>query len=69
MDAFISQVSALAQRMGIKSLVIGVRDPRTNEVKVVTTAGAVEDLKNAVGAKFGLTDPAHAETEVGWGGA
>jgi len=66
-DQFLAQVSALAQRSGIRSMVIGVRDPQSGATKVLTTAGAVEDLKEAVAQKFGLSDPAHAETEIGWG--
>ena len=66
MDQFLAAVSQLAQRSGIRSMVIGCRDPQSGSVKVLTTAGAVEDLKEAVAQKFGLSDPAHAETEVGW---
>jgi hypothetical protein len=64
---FIAQCSNLAQRLGLKFVVVGVRNA-DGTATVVASPGAVEDLREPVAAKFSLslagTDEADAET--GW---
>ena len=60
---FVTEASQLAQRLGLKSLVIMVRDPTTGEGLLYASPGGKEDLRSTAADKFGLSD---SEAETGW---
>lgn len=59
---FFTACSNAAAKLGIKTVVIGARDPASGETRVVTTPDGVNDLRQAVADKFGLSDMG----ETGW---
>lgn len=62
LDTFAAQVGALAQKMGIPSLVIMARDPRTKTAKFYASSVAKDDLRPLAAEKFELFDGG----ETGW---
>lgn len=61
---FFNHCAAVAQQLGITSVVIAARDPETQEAKVMQSKGALQDLKPILIEKMGVVevDP----TEVSW---
>lgn len=49
---FIAQAAALAQRLGVKMVVISCRDPQTNAPLVVASPGAMDDLYETLSEKL-----------------
>jgi hypothetical protein len=64
LDLFVAQTSVLAQKLGLKDVVIAVRDPKTAECRVVASPGALTGLRDPVAAKFGFADD--GEDITGW---
>jgi hypothetical protein len=64
-EQFIVQATQLALKLGIKRLVIAVRDPQTREARVVASPGAMEDLTPIVAEKFHLGE---APVDTEWTG-
>jgi len=51
-DAFIQQIAPLAQRLGVTTLLIAAKDPRTGEISIVSSVEAMTELRETVEAKF-----------------
>jgi hypothetical protein len=66
LEQFFAQIGAVAQRHGIKSLVIAARDPGTGEAKVMKSPNGLVDLREPAAKAFGFAEPDDAET--GWVG-
>jgi len=67
MDKFQQEIGVLAQKYGIKSMVVVVRDPVTKKATLFASQGAKEDLKELIAEKLGFSDGSD-ESETGWGG-
>jgi hypothetical protein len=66
-EKFGSEIGILAQKHGVKSVIIVVRDPNTNKATLFASPGAKEDLRGFVAEKMGFSDGSD-ESETGWGG-
>ncbi len=63
LDAFVQQIGSLAKQLGIETLIIIGRDPRTGELKLfgeTAARTAPSDLRVLVEDKFGFS------TEAAW---
>lgn len=54
LEQFIQQVSARAQQLGLRSIVVAYRDPTSRGAVVVSSPGALTDLKDALAEKLKL---------------
>lgn len=60
----VKQLTVAAGREGVNELLIIFRDPRTRQVRLLATAGAVDRLKSDIAEKLNLSDADSAIT--GW---
>jgi hypothetical protein len=63
-DVLVQQIGPLAQKLGVVSLIIIGRDPRTNEAKLYGSPAAIADLRSLIADKCQLFDGG----ETGWDG-
>lgn len=63
-EQFTTQASQLAVRLGIRFIVIAVRDETTKVPVIVASPGAMDNLREHLAEKLGLPIPG----ETGWDG-
>jgi len=69
MQQFLGQVAALAQRYGVKTIVIALRDPQSGDATVQTSPGALDDLRPILVEKLGVSNLGgadDADAMTGW---
>lgn len=52
LDVLIQQLAPLAQRLGVATLLIAAKDPRTGEIGIFGSTEAMGELRETVEAKF-----------------
>lgn len=63
-DQFLAVCAQAAQKLGLKVVVVAVRDPADGAARIVEApVGALADLRDAFAIKLGFSD----ESETGWG--
>lgn len=65
---FIQKTAQTSNLMGIKSVIVLVRDPQTGEIGGYNTTGAWQDMAEFVTEKLGLKDAALGASEAEWPG-
>jgi hypothetical protein len=71
LEQFIAGCNKLAVQFGLKDVLIAARDPRTNEVRAVSSPKVTEGLSKAIQDKLGIKPDAFAgadDSETSWPG-
>ena len=63
LEQFFPAVSQAAQQSGIREIIIMAKDPRSGEMQVIATAGAMDAFREFAAQKFKLSDPNVCEVE------